>query len=75
MFRNKVNALRSLIACGGLTLAGSCFAVGADFSSLTAAVDFGTAIAALLLVMAGLAGVYIVWTGGSLVIGKLKAGK
>jgi hypothetical protein len=47
---------------------------GPDFSGLTAQVDWTTAIAALLLVMGGLAGVYIVWTGGSLILAKLKRG-
>lgn len=50
------------------------FAAGPDFSTLTASVDFSTAIAAILLVMAGLAGVYIVMKGGSLILSKLRGG-
>lgn len=38
------------------------------FTSLTAAVDYSTAIAAILLVMAALAGVAIVWKGGKLIL-------
>lgn len=49
-------------------------AAGPDFATLTAAVDFGTAITAILLVMAGLAGVYIVMKGGSLILSKLRGG-
>lgn len=43
-----------------------------DFSTLTSAVDYSTAIAAILLVMAGLAGVYIVMSGGSMILQKLR---
>lgn len=49
-------------------------ATGPDFSTLTAAVDYSTAIAAILLVMAGLAGVYIVMSGGSMILRKLRGG-
>jgi hypothetical protein len=45
-----------------------------DFTTLTDSVDFSTAIAAILLVMAGLAGVYIVMKGGSLILSKLRGG-
>jgi len=50
-------------------------ATAPDFSTLTAAVDFSTVITAILLVMAGLAGVYIIWVGGGMILTKLKAGK
>jgi len=64
-----------LLACL-MMLTNIAFAAGTgpDFSGLTAQVDWTTAIAALLLVMGGLAGVYIVWTGGSLILAKLKRG-
>lgn len=45
-----------------------------DYTGLTGAVDFSSAIAAILLVMGGLAGVYVVITGGSLILQKLKGG-
>lgn len=38
------------------------------FTSLTSAVDYSTAIAAILLVFAALAGVAIVWKGGKLIL-------
>lgn len=38
------------------------------FTSLTAAVDFSTAMAAILVVMAALAGVAILWKGGKLIL-------
>ena len=64
-------------ATGVATLGSSLVANAAapDFSTLTAAVDFSTVITAILLVMAGLAGVYIVWVGGGMILTKLKAGK
>lgn len=45
---------------------------GPDFSGLTSQVDWATAIAALLLVMGGLAGVFIVSAGGSMILEKLR---
>ncbi|WP_263770047.1 hypothetical protein [Propionivibrio soli] len=50
-------------------------ATGPDFTTLTAAVDYSTAIAAILVVMAGLAGVYIVMSGGSMILQKLRGGR
>jgi hypothetical protein len=45
---------------------------GPDFSGLTSQIDWTTAIAAILLVMGGLAGVYVVMMGGSLILAKLR---
>ncbi|GHU39158.1 hypothetical protein AGMMS50256_38860 [Betaproteobacteria bacterium] len=45
-----------------------------DFSTLTSSVDFSTAITAVLLVMAGLAGVFIVIRGGKLILSMLRGG-
>jgi hypothetical protein len=60
----------------GLTLAaGNAMAAAPDFSSLTAAVDYSTAITAVLLVAAGLAGVYIVIAGIRLILPMLKGGR
>lgn len=50
----------------------SAFAAAPDFTTLTAAVDWSTAIAAILLVMAGLAGVFIVSGGGSMILDKIR---
>lgn len=55
--------------------AGSAFAVGPDFTGMTGQIDWTTAIAALLLVSGGLAGVYVVLTGSGLINGKIKSGK
>ena len=48
------------------------YAAGPDFSGLTSQIDWGTCIAAVLLVMGGLGGVYVVMTGGSLILSKLR---
>jgi hypothetical protein len=52
----------------------SAFAEAPDFTSLTSAIDFSTAVTAVLLVMAGLAGVYIVMAGGNLILSRLRRG-
>ena len=59
---------------GGLAVAGSAMAVPVDLTSLTASVDFSTATAAILLVFAALAGVYIAWKAGKMVLTALKGG-
>jgi hypothetical protein len=46
-----------------------------DFSGMTGQIDWTTAIAAILLIAGGLAGVYVVLTGSSMVNGKLAKGK
>lgn len=51
------------------------FAAGPDFTGMTGQVDWTTAIAAILLVAGGLAGVYVVLTGSSLINAKLAKGK
>ena len=48
------------------------YAVPPDFSSLTAAIDYTTVIAAILLAFAGLAGVALVWAGGGMIVRALK---
>ena len=45
---------------------------GPDFSGLTGQIDWTTCIAAILLVMGGLGGVYVVMTGGNLILQKLR---
>ena len=60
-----ISLVLSLIAAFFVT---SALAAPPDFTSLTAAVDFSTAIAAVLLVFAGIAGVAIMWKGGKLIL-------
>lgn len=50
----------------------SASAAGPDFSPLTSSVDYSTAIIAILAVMAGLAGVYIVMSAGSLILERIR---
>lgn len=68
--------MRNLKKIGGIVVATIAtpfaYAAGPDFTTLTAAADFGTAQAAILVVMAALAGVYIVMKGGSLILSKLR---
>lgn len=49
-------------------LPSAAFAVPPDFTTLTAAADFSTASAAILVVLAALAGVAIVWKGGRMIL-------
>jgi hypothetical protein len=51
------------------------FAAAPDFSSLTSAVDYSTAISAILLVAAGIAGVAIVVYGIKLIIPMIRGGR
>ena len=76
MFKYRVHAVRSSIAAGALTLAaGFAHAAGPDFTGMTGQIDWTTAIAAILLISGGLAGVYVVLTGSGLINSKLKSGK
>lgn len=52
----------------------SAFAVPVDLTTVTAAVDFSTVIAALLLVAAALAGVYIAWKGAKMILIAIRGG-
>jgi hypothetical protein len=66
--------LKKLIAVVVLSVAAGVASAttGPDFSGLTSQVDWTTAIAAILLVMGGIASVYIVMKGGSLILSKLR---
>ena len=76
MFKNKYRAAKAMVVSGALTLcAGLSHAAAPDFSGMTAQIDWTTAIAAILLVAGGLAGVYVILTGSSLINGKLSKGK
>lgn len=69
MLKKFKGAVVSTVAVG---LSVPAFAAGPDFSGLTSQIDWTTAIAAILLVMGGLAGVYIVMKGGDLILTKLR---
>ncbi|MBU9542855.1 major capsid protein [Burkholderia multivorans] len=60
------------IGAGALTVAGSSFAAGPDFTSLTTAVDFSTAITSVLAVGANVALVYVAIKGFKLIMGAIK---
>lgn len=63
----KISALTSgLLATTFVSF--SAHAEPPSFTSLTSAVDYSTAIAAVLLVFAGIAGIAIVWKGGKLIL-------
>lgn len=63
------------LGLASLLFAGSAMALPPDFTTLTSSVDYSTAIAAILLVFAALAGVYIVMSGGSMILNKLRGGR
>lgn len=68
--------ISSLLSRAGVVAAGvtasAAHAAGPDFSSLTGAVDWGTASAAVLAISAGVAGVYILMAGAKLILGTVK---
>lgn len=66
----KVKGVVISATAAGLSL--PALAAGPDFTGLTGQIDWSTAIAAILLVMGGLAGVYIVMKGGDLILTKLR---
>lgn len=70
LYREKKAALAALAMS-----AGSAMAAPPDFSGMTGQVDWTTAIAAILLIAGGLAGVYVILTGTGLINGKLAKGK
>jgi hypothetical protein len=65
------NFLKAAVAMT-LGFAGSAFAAGPDLSTLSAAVDFGTVVTAVLAVGAAIVGVYLAWKGVKIVIGAVK---
>ena len=79
--RNKLSDLARRTVQSGRNFAASCGAIGmlvagsahaGQYDSLTAAVSFTDVIAALMLVAAALAGVYIAWKGASLILNALR---
>lgn len=69
----KVKGVVISAAAAGFAL--PVMAAGPDFTGLTGQIDWTTAIAAILLVMGGLAGVFVVMQGGSLILSKLRGGR
>jgi hypothetical protein len=71
-----MKTIKTLFARVGVVVAGvaasAAHAAGPDFSSLTSAVDWGTASAAVLAISAGVAGVYIIMAGAKLILGTVK---
>lgn len=67
---NIVKFLLAALALFAISFAAN--ATGPDFSSLTTAVDFSTTITAILGVFAGLAGVFIIIRGGTLILDKIR---
>lgn len=66
---------RGLALIGAIAISSSAFAAGGpDLSSLTAAVDFGTTITALLAISGLLASVYIAIKGAKTVLRMIKGG-
>lgn len=76
MFKNRYNQAKAAVTAVALTLAaGLANAAPPDFSGMTAQIDWTTAIAAILLVAGGLAGIYVVLTGSGMINAKLAKGK
>ena len=72
MFKNRINAVRSAIAAGAVTVAGAASAAGPDMTGLTSAVDFGTVTAAVLSIAGLLAVVYVAVKGASIGLAMLR---
>lgn len=70
--KNLKNVFLFLVAGFAFMFNSVAHAVPVDLTSLTAAVDFSTTTAAILLVAAAMAGVYIAWKAAKLVISALR---
>lgn len=74
MFKNRINAVRSLVAAGAASVAGTALADGPDLSPLTSAVDFGTVTVAVLSIAGLLAVVYVAVRGAKIGLSMLRGG-
>lgn len=74
MFKNRINAVRSLVASGAATVTGTALADGPDLSPLTSAVDFGTVTVAVLSIAGLLAVVYVAVRGAKIGLSMLRGG-
>lgn len=72
MFKNRINAVRSAVATGALTLGAAAHAAGPDLTPLTSAVDFGTVTVAVLSIAGMLAVVYVAVKGASIGLSMLR---
>lgn len=72
MFKNRINAVRSLVASGAAVVAGSAMAEGPDLTPLTSSVDFGTVTVAVLSIAGLLAVVYVAVKGASIGLSMLR---
>ncbi|KAF0162996.1 MAG: phage-related membrane protein [Rhodocyclaceae bacterium] len=66
--------LASILALCFTSFGAPVLAAGPDLSTVTAAVDFGTVITAILGVAAALIVVYIAWKGAKMVISAVRGG-
>lgn len=71
---NKKNTLmqKALVVAGSLGVSASSFAAGPDFTSLSAAADFGTATTAIMTVGANILLVYVAIKGFRLIANSIK---
>ncbi len=74
MFKNRYRAVKSAIATGALVPALALAQTAPDYSGMTDQINWTSAIAAILLIAGGLAGVYVVVKGVRLVLGMLRGG-
>lgn len=59
---------KASIVTGALLMGSTAFAAGPDFSSLTAGVDFSSAVTAVISIGVALAGLYIAISGSKAVL-------
>ena len=69
-----LNLKNLLVPLLGLGFVSNAFANTSTFNALTSAVDYSSAQAAILTVLAALAGFYIVWKGGAYILSSIKRG-
>lgn len=77
MFKKMVGVLFAFVlgVLGMVSNAAYAVTTPPDYTTLTSSVDYSTTTAAVLLIMAGLAGVYILLAGGAMILAKIKGGK
>lgn len=75
MFKNRYRAVKSAIAAGALVPAlALAQATGPDLSGMTDQIDWSSAIAGVLLIAGGLAGVYVVIRAAKIIMSMIKGG-
>lgn len=68
MFKNRINAVRALVASGAVTISVPALALPVDYTTLTDQIDLTTTSAALLLAAGALIGVAILWKGAKMIM-------